>query len=113
MAPERFMTSNAGAFDAKLLSSVTTWRPGQFSEEPAHTGDCQEETPNRIDYIMSVMSWKDYSNSPQVNIGVHMSDPSATNPVDFTIKVSDFAPEDVYDSRVGERASIVERAFVN
>lgn len=110
MAPERFMLSNVGAFDAELLSSVTTWRPGQLCEEPTNTGNCQEEAPDRIDYILSAMFWKDACSS-QVNIGVHLSDPVATNPVDFSIKVSDFAPEDIYDARVRERASIVERAF--
>ena len=71
------------------------------------TGAVRDDMPDRIDYIMSAMFWKDVSE--QVNIGVHLSDPSV--PVDFTIKVSDFAPADVIDANISERFSIVERAF--
>jgi len=42
---------------------------------------------------MNTMFWKEVST--QVNLGVYMSDP-AGGPVDFTIKVKDFAPRDVY-----------------
>ena len=83
---------NVGKADGKLLASLTNWQP---SSEPQieYTGSGFEDMPDRIDCIMSTMFWKDVST--QINIGVHMADPQG-EPVEFEIKIKDFAPLDIY-----------------
>lgn len=57
--PARLLPGNNKKFDAELFTSLTTWRPGQLSEEPEHVSDCCDEADDKINYIMSAMFWKD------------------------------------------------------
>ena len=64
---------------------------------------------DQLNYIFSTMIWNDVST--QIKIGVHNSDPEA-GPVDFTIRVRDFAPRDVYPEDVKLRSDIINAAYV-
>ena len=96
LTEERLDPANIGKADGRLLTSLTNWHP---TSEPAieYTGSNFEELPDRIDFVMSTMMWKDVS--PQINIGVHLAD-GREEPIDFSIKVSDFAPSEVYSEEV-------------
>ena len=94
---ERLEPENLNTVDGNLLARTFEWRPGLVEQMPRWTGSNFENEPDRIDFIMNTMFWKDVSE--QVMLGVHMSDPDG-EPVDFTIKVSDFAPRDIYPTEL-------------
>ena len=81
---ERLEPANLNTVDGNLLSQTLNWRPGLVEQTPKHTGSDFEDAPDRIDYIISTMHWKEVSE--QVMLGVHMADPR-DGPVDFTVKV--------------------------
>ena len=66
--------------------------------------------PDRIDYVMSTRAWSEFSN--QINIGVHNTSPEE-GPVDFSIRVRDFTPRDVYPEDVRQRSDIIDAAFAS
>ncbi len=96
LTEERLDPANIDKADGRLLTALTNWRP---TSEPAieYTGSNFETVPDRIDYVMSTMMWKDVST--QINIGVHLAD-GQEEPVEFSIKVSDFANSEIYPEEV-------------
>lgn len=59
---ERMMPDNEYAFDAELMTSLTTWLPGKITPEPDFAGYREHVVPpDRIDYIMSTIYWKGIS----------------------------------------------------
>ena len=105
---ERLEPANLNTVDGNLLARTINWRPGCVEKMPRYTGSDFDSASDRIDFILNTMYWKDVSD--QVMIGIHMSDEN-DEPVDFTIKVTDFAPQDVYRADLRQKAEIIEGAY--
>ena len=110
IAPERFLKVNRGSLDGDLLASLTTWTPQKRWPLIGFTGlkFSPDGFPDRINYIMSTKAWNNQSNT--INIGVHNTNPN-DGPVNFNIRVRDFAPRDVFPEDVRVRYDIICNAF--
>jgi len=101
------LPSSQGKVDGNLLRQLTTWTPDKGTQIES-ISIVEDSPPDRIDFIMSTMYWKDISD--QINIGLH-NRRGEESPVDCTIRVRDFKPSDVYPAEIKARAAIIKEAF--
>lgn len=109
--PEAIYPDASDHIDGLRVAKVTTWTPD--SREPDYgissynLANGQKELADKIDFIFWGKHW---ICNPVVQIGVYNSKPE-DGPVDFTIRMRDFAPKDTYPRQVRVWSEIYDMAL--
>ena len=99
--------------DVVKLASATTWQPvtSPVKDLKLHAYDQTEinEQEDKIDLIFTPTKWQNKETN-QIYVGVYTAD-SVNEPVDFTVRMREYTPQDTYSESLKVQNTVFETAL--